>query len=240
MSPLKIDTWKKSQTIEAEYWKELETQGVIIEKWTDIRYKKVASLSQKTIGNSSVIVDVGSGPYGIIHHYIKKGRLKVSLDPLTINNPKKEDSIKSIAECLPLKQNAVDTLFCVNALDHCHNPTKSLAEMKRTLKHNGTLVLMVHIIEFKKKLLHSILSKTKIRKIFHAKKIRYGLSQFEEAVLGGFDVLEDSKAHPFYFLPKDVIQLLKNAGFNIRIMEIKLSKMYKNELFIVAKPYEQP
>lgn len=100
--------------------------------------------------DGKTIVDVGCGPeYGFLP--FAKAKYKIGIDPLAFEYRKKYPEDKDIimlnspSEDLPLTEESVDALFCINALDHMYKPYLALEEMYRVLKKGAYFSLSVDI-----------------------------------------------------------------------------------------------
>lgn len=94
------------------------------------------------------IMDIGCGP-GKIGLLIKKKRL-FGVDIFT--NPKKlvkERGYKKVflmnisQDSIPVGTNTMDTVICMETLEHLMDPIHALAEINRVLKKNGKLIISV-------------------------------------------------------------------------------------------------
>lgn len=240
-----IEIWKEAQQNESAFWKSREKQGLALSPVSLDRYRKCMKLFPLSLCHLTRILDVGSGPYGGVPFFIKKQCFKVSCDPLVgrkgeflykeVN--KEVNSVQAIGEYLPFGAETFDFAFCVNALDHSYRPLYILNELRRVLKRDkGVLIMMVHVVTSLEKIVHSIICKTRFRKVLSASSyVRFYVRSFLRLMLR-FNVMDDSILHPFYFALNDVVNLLNQAGFTIN--EIKLCPSpwnYKEELFVIAR-----
>lgn len=92
------------------------------------------------IGKDKVVLDFGAGntPW--------KGLLD-SKEYITIDVNQNEnhtiDHIIQPNDLLPLDENSVDVIICLDVLEHHPNPTEALKEFKRVLKINGELIISI-------------------------------------------------------------------------------------------------
>lgn len=99
---------------------------------------------------NGIVADIGCGPYAGFLPYVD-AKIKLAIDPLCFeyqNISELSNDILFISadgEQLPLRDESVDAIFCVNALDHMMKPDLALSEMYRVLKKGGYLALSVDI-----------------------------------------------------------------------------------------------
>lgn len=111
-----------------------------------------------------VVLEIGCGPYGVIHFANCWEGFKVGVDPEPYLNIWKNHSIQiphvvAVGEFLPLRDNEVDIVICFNVLDHVFDPKKVVDEVTRVLKRNGKLLLWVVTIRDFLKGLSAVLNK---------------------------------------------------------------------------------
>jgi len=76
------------------------------------------------------VLDVGCGPFGLIH-YLDHAAERIRVDPLLESYKQRlplngrQLSPTAIAESLPLKPGSVDIVVCFNALDHMLDPAEA-------------------------------------------------------------------------------------------------------------------
>jgi ubiquinone/menaquinone biosynthesis C-methylase UbiE len=97
-----------------------------------------------------VILDVGCGPTGILHFLDAK--VSFGLDPLAEQYEewnghwgKRVQLVSGTGEKIPLKNASIDTVFCINCIDHTLDPDAVLCEIGRVLKPGGLLVFHVDL-----------------------------------------------------------------------------------------------
>ncbi|MGB9847787.1 MAG: class I SAM-dependent methyltransferase [Minisyncoccia bacterium] len=138
----KKNRWKEAQDAELNFWNSLALNEVEEERW-----KKYLLSGINT--KNKTIIDVGCGPRGVVH-YITDAKEKIGLDPLINLYSKKYtlDSntkfINATAEAIPLEDDYVDIVFCINVLDHIEDPELGLREMHRILKNDGELNFLIN------------------------------------------------------------------------------------------------
>ena len=143
--------WQVSQRLELDFWRHWTEatpyRNLDIPKyWTE----ELARFGcTREMFASRRVLDVGCGPYGLIHFLDNAGE-RIRIDPLlpeyesrmALTGP--QLSICGVGEWLPLKPESVDIAICFNALDHMRDPNACLGEMRRVLRPGGTLLLMIH------------------------------------------------------------------------------------------------
>ena len=95
------------------------------------------------------LLDLGTGKGDLLLKIIEKNKfLKlIGLDissemiKLAITKGIPANFVIGDSEALPLKKSSIDIITCINSFHHYSNPEKSISEMVRVLKSNGTLIL---------------------------------------------------------------------------------------------------
>lgn len=187
------DIWQRAQDAELADWKTKQL-GSERERWKNFLNE------HPSLGRHSKVLEVGCGPDGIIFYI--QGNLKVGLDPLMnsysemVQNRADVFYIVGVGENIPFKENSFSSIFCMNAIDHTSSPANVLKEIKKILDSTGSAFIHVYCYP-------------KIDKLFF--KLSYGFGYRDSA-----DIF-----HPHKLSPSNVIELVKNAGFKIKVEEIK-------------------
>lgn len=119
--------------------------------WHKRRFEEVAKVAQHVEGD---VLDVGSadGVFSRVifnktgpRKYIGVEVVKTSVDWANKHwkNELKMKFIVGDAEDLRFKSNSFDAVFCLEVLEHVHNPRKVLMEFKRVMKKGGYGVFLV-------------------------------------------------------------------------------------------------
>lgn len=189
--------WICAQKEELASWVKISKESKRPEKTRWGGFMRELEHFMPSIKPSDAVLDLGCGPDGLIFYFPKQG-LRVGLDPL-INSyaiyfkvSKEVSLVKGVGENLPLRDNCLDLIFCINTLDHTISPKEILRNMWKTLKIRGFLLLNVN---------------TEPLLDLFAMKLGYQppLSEY----------------HPHRFLPMRVVQDLKEVGFDIHRVILK-------------------
>ena len=96
------------------------------------------------------ILDVGCGPRGSLE-WVDNAKERIGLDPLADSYAKLRKTnhrmkyVNSGSENIPFEDGYFDIVTTFNSLDHVDNLDSTIAEIKRVLKTNGTLLLITDI-----------------------------------------------------------------------------------------------
>lgn len=145
------DQWTVAQKNEAWFWQVQHGEGNT-EQWHRNREYRGRMFREWFDGRTfrkQTLVDVGSGPAGILHA-IRHPCRKIAIDPLmptycaqgydvTVHGI---EAICCRCEMLPTGITA-DVVFCLNMLDHAQDPERCVSEIGRILRTGGELVLCV-------------------------------------------------------------------------------------------------
>ncbi len=140
---LKKIEWRRAQKGEERWWREWlkENPSANDDDWigTVLRYFELEE--GKDFGRNSVLVDIGSGPIGLLTKL--KAKERIAVDPLGIESfDKTIIRIKAPGESIPLEDEKSDCVFIYNVLQHVRSPEKVLKEAMRILKTDGQLYLL--------------------------------------------------------------------------------------------------
>lgn len=174
------ERWRYAQEYERSFWKNAADQMAAGSAGQLDWYAWKASEMEKRLAshfgekkeNSIKVLEIGSGPIGIVS-FLKWGE-RYTIDPL-------EDFYSSNAalsklrdpavnygqgtgEKIPFQDNSFSLVILDNVLDHVHEASGVLKEIYRVLSGEGKLYLAVNIHTNWGGALHSLLSKLKIDK----------------------------------------------------------------------------
>jgi ubiquinone/menaquinone biosynthesis C-methylase UbiE len=99
---------------------------------------------------SGTVVEVGSGPHGVVRYLFNNAHFKLGMDPLLHKfdeapSPESRTSYAAaVGEMIPVRDSAADLVVCINVLDHVMDAHEILREIRRVLKPGGKLILEVH------------------------------------------------------------------------------------------------
>lgn len=144
--------WLKAQRFESRWWASHgdDRFASYQELAADITHKLSGVL---TPGPGVRVLEVGSGPLGAIHGL--DAQFRCALDPLQrfysslqSSSRRRDGAVQRIAgmgESLPFADHCFDLILITNVIDHCDDPARVLAELKRVAKRDGVVYLTVNV-----------------------------------------------------------------------------------------------
>jgi len=107
--------------------------------WGKTVARSFFNATMHTVSVSGKVIDVGSGPRPYYHNFFERRGVVdfVSMDP------KLGDKINFEKDKLPWKTDSIDTVLCMNVLEHIYNHNHLMQEMTRILKPDGSFVMFV-------------------------------------------------------------------------------------------------
>ena len=217
--------WLQAQEYERKHWQRIADKiasGVMKQlDWYGWKAreleKKIAPFAFRIDRQNCKILEIGSGPIGIIS-FLKWGKERYAVEPLEdffssnaeliALRDSKVKYIKGCGEKLPFEDEEFSLIIIDNVLDHTREPKKVLREIYRILKENGLMFFTVNIRTKWGAFLHSILAKLNIDK-GHPHSYSYGNIRH---------VLEDSK---FIILSEEYEDYHKTKRAYLEKKEIK-------------------
>lgn len=153
-----LQRWHEAQEAELEFWKTIRNKGyggLSYKKWR--WYDRIRAVWDYTIGlgydlaffKDKIILDIGCGPANLLAGLQAKKR--IGIDPLISEYAKLFSLdrgiqyIAGIGESIPLQDNCIDIVFCLNALDHTQTPLSLLKEVVRILHDEGLFILQMNL-----------------------------------------------------------------------------------------------
>lgn len=134
------EKWVIAQKGEKNFW----TRWIQTHSSDDIWLNKVLKyfhLKQNQDFGKKILVDIGSGPIGILTKL--KAEKKIAIDPLSIESfSETVERIKALGEKIPLSNESIDCIFIYNVLQHVIFPEKVLEEGTRILKQEGIFYIL--------------------------------------------------------------------------------------------------
>jgi SAM-dependent methyltransferase len=164
--------WQQFQVREKAFWQHKITQ-------TDYRPDPVANFSpflnhwqiDPAFFRDKSVLEIGTGPFGFFAAINHMDRDSVPEDlvlmdplmdfyqqfPLFDYMPDHGVRLQASGEDIPFDDNMFDCIVTTNTIDHVANCDSFLQEIKRVLKHNGTLLFSVHTVANFAKILKPII-----------------------------------------------------------------------------------
>jgi SAM-dependent methyltransferase len=134
------ERWRNAQIAEKQSYKHQVNRNPIFDK--EFFSKNFQLSSHFFLGKD--ILEVGCSPVAMIHG-IDNARSKVGVEPLASEWARFYEQstahIKGIGEQLPLPDESIDVILCINVLDHVKVPAEVLKEIRRCLKDESKLLL---------------------------------------------------------------------------------------------------
>lgn len=114
---------------------------------TLLRWHALKSILKQEIRNGLVILDIG-GYDGFVSYKLKNVFTNLDITVVDIDNPglniAKKQGLKTLyasALELPIKDNRVDVVLCLDLIEHVKEDDKLLKEISRVLKKDGRVIL---------------------------------------------------------------------------------------------------
>jgi len=204
----KFNRWRRAQRYEQGYWEGVAariSKGSASQldwyRWrADQLMLKLRSLGLDSLETGeAAVVEVGSGPIGVVPFLQAKERVAVDpLEPFYARNSVltalRTDSVQyraGVGEKLPCETGRYDVAIIENCIDHVQNPRAVRAELTRVLKHDGILYLTVNCRSPWGYLVHRVLSRLRL-----------------------------DPGHPHTFTPDRASTFVENGGFRILSREV--------------------
>lgn len=121
---------------------------------TLIRWNAIRSVLKKSIIEKMIVADIGAFD-GYILGELKKQidfvpfLIDIDVEGLKIAEKKSIHPVLASGTNIPLKDNSVDIVICLDVVEHIRETNFLLKELDRILKKNGTLVLTTPIADKK-------------------------------------------------------------------------------------------
>lgn len=141
------DRWRKAQEYELDFWRKHQSS---LPDHSGEMPRDLAYVDREIVEGDAVL-EVGCGPMGTI--YFTSGATRVGLDSLARSYVQNLNFslrgvrlVQGVCERMPLRDASFDVVICANVLDHVDHPMLALREMRRALKPDGVLMLVMHIV----------------------------------------------------------------------------------------------
>jgi ubiquinone/menaquinone biosynthesis C-methylase UbiE len=194
----KNDRWNKAQEYELRWWQ--KRHKVInlsyLQKFADELMRDLSAYIK--FDNSLKILEIGSGPAGIVTHL--PGNVRIGIDPLenfyssiSEYSQYRDKNVKYFntkGEKLEFENSYFNLVIIDNVLDHCEDPNLVISEVKRVLRNDG-------VIYFKQNVYHTA-----------GKFIRNLL-----------ELVQFDKGHPYNFTTNDLYKLFDNNGLKSNLIK---------------------
>lgn len=142
--------WKGAQASELRFWSDERNAGHFTDAYWNWELSHFGFDLTSFVEHS--VLEVGSGPRGVIYFLKGSSRQRMGVEPLAGELKKlgypihQATSVVGVGEFVPVRGGAVDVVISNNVLDHTLDPLANLREMCRVLAQNGTLLLMINVI----------------------------------------------------------------------------------------------
>lgn len=152
---INFELWQDSQKNEKFFWTTQKSCNNIEQKQRNVYYKSLmenhCSIIKDFIETQNlsdkILVDVGSGPQGILHTIV--GKEKYALDPLmdefiNMGYPVSDNAVIPINSSIEeySRNNFADVVFCLNVLDHVKSVPDTIKNVINILKDGGYVLFL--------------------------------------------------------------------------------------------------
>jgi SAM-dependent methyltransferase len=155
------ERWRKAQEYELGFWQNAAhraaagaTDRIDFYEWRAGELMEWMSTLGKdaVLGDDSRIVEIGSGPIGVVGFL--PGAERVAVDPLNARyeqneflaelRPEAVTYVEAGGESVPLESGRYDMVIMENCIDHVHDVDAVMAEVHRLLRSGGVLYTTVN------------------------------------------------------------------------------------------------
>ena len=130
-----------------------EMDQLIATTWSDRKLDEMAQVTGMNFSDRSLsIIDIGGGLTSATRLFDTPNKwvLDVCVDELRKGGAKFKPGVNYVngsAHDVPFPDGFFDYVFCSNALDHFEDPALAISEMKRILKPNGHVIMVIDVFE---------------------------------------------------------------------------------------------
>jgi len=120
-------------------------------KWNSDELFEILLKLNKLIGKNKKILDMGCGLGEAIYFFNKKGHSCVGADIKTYGvwSELNLNCVKYDSETFPFKNDEFDVVLLNNVFEHVSNKDKFSKEVKRVIKKNGKIIILLPTIKWK-------------------------------------------------------------------------------------------
>lgn len=214
----KYKRWFTAQKHEKDFWENMAkaifsgaSKQLGWYEWKARELEKLlSSCGQNILSSAPSILEIGSGPIGIINN-LKYG-VRCSIDPLENYYKSNKELIElrdndvchlsGAGECLPFKDQTLTFVIIDNVIDHTDLPDSVIKEIHRVLRNDGIMYITVNVHTKYGALLHEILARLNIdAKHPHT----YTFDKISNLINTRFEILTE-KAEDYHVIKKGNIE----------------------------------
>jgi len=152
--------WREAQRRELNFWRSNEVKPHSKAFW-ERKYRMFLAAPPL----EGRVLEVGCGPSGAIG-YLPGDFMRVGIDPLAtayrdhelIRRDHPVELCVATGEELPFGDEKFDVVLSFNTLDHVIDPVAAMGEMIRVAKKGGTILVWVHVLQDRWRVLRSLVS----------------------------------------------------------------------------------
>jgi hypothetical protein len=128
--------WQEAQRAELDWWQNWRRLPFYTNHSFENNWRTVLShfLTPSEMSDAKTIIEVGTGPHGVVRYLFEDASIKIGLDPLLCRfdeRPRPDKNtcyVAAVGEFLPVRDAAADLVVCINVLDHVMDAGQILRE----------------------------------------------------------------------------------------------------------------